>query len=188
MENVTLDKLDFKRLLPIWMQTQKDDASIADSINTAMVDITNRYKMLSKWDRVDSMEESELDSMAYELNITWYRYSASVERKREIVKNARKIHRKLGTKWAMEYVLGIYFDDAKVLEWFDYEGTPGHFKIQTYNTATVDEDAEEFLNILDTIKKFSQVLDEIDVIEASTGEVEYVIAPHTSTTERARVI
>ncbi len=187
MENVTLDKLNFKNLLPSWMQEEKDDASLADSVTLQIPTIAEKISALSKWNRVDEMTAEELDAMAYELNITWYRYSASVERKREIVKNARKVHRKLGTKWALEYILTIYFDDATVLEWFDYGGEEGHFKIQTYNTATVDEDAEEFLRILDTVKKYSQILDTIDVTESSSGVIDHVIIPQMTTTEKAMV-
>lgn len=188
MENVTLDKLDFKSLLPSWMQNEKDDASLADSVTLQIPTIAEKIASLSKWDRVNQMEEDELDAMAYELNITWYRYSASLAKKREIVKNARKIHRKLGTKWALEYILTIYFDDAKVLEWFDYNGVEGHFKVETYNTATVDEDAEDFLRILDSVKKYSQILDAIEVTDTSSGVIDHVIVPHTGTAEKGIII
>ena len=123
------------------------------------------------------MTEEQLDQMAWELNVSWYQHNANVRKKRDIIKNAKTIHRKLGTKWAMEQVLTIYFEESKVLEWYQYDGIPGHFKIQTYNTATVDSDAERFLAILDDVKRYSQVLDDIEVLSSSSMSLEYIIRP-----------
>lgn len=177
MENITLKNCDFLKLLPLWMRKDQTDISLSESINDIVAMITPSIDMLSKWTSIDSMSEKELDEMAWELDISWYQYDADISKKRSIVKNARKIHRKSGTKWAIEQVLTVYFDESKVLEWFEYGGKKGHFKIQTYNTATVDRDAERFLKVLNDVKRFSQILDEIEVLSSSTAEIEYVIRP-----------
>lgn len=179
MENITLANCDFAKLIPLWMREDETDKSLAESINLVSAEYQTKASKLSKWIDLDSMTEEQLDQLAWELNVSWYQYGASINQKREIIKNAKKIHRKLGTKWAMEQVLTVYFDESKVLEWWQYGGTPGHFKIQTYNTATVDEDAERFLAVLDDVKRYSQVLDEIEVLSSSSMEIEYVIRPRT---------
>lgn len=177
MENITLDGSDFSKLMPLWMRTDDTDASLAESIDTVASDYADRIALLKKWINIDSMDESQLDNLAWEMNVSWYQYDATLTEKRDIIKNARKIHRKLGTKWAIEQVLTIYFNTSTVLEWFEYDGTPGHFKIQTINTATVDEDAEKFLAVLDDIKRYSQVLDEIEVLSVGNLSLDYVIRP-----------
>lgn len=172
MQNMTLKNIDFSKLLPLWMREDACDMSLATSISNTIKDVSKKIEVFRN---IDNMEESELDQMAYEYNITWYRYDVSVEKKREIVKSARKIHRKLGTKWAMEQILTIYFEESKVLEWFEYGGEAGHFKISTINNENVDKNAEAFLKILDTVKRFSQHLDEIEVVESSNMTIAYVI-------------
>lgn len=179
MDNISLESCDFKKLLPLWMREDATDASLAEFIDEVVKDLMERTKTMSKWGWTDYMTEEQLDKMAWEQNIVWYKYDASIKQKRDIVKNALKIHRKLGTKWAIEQVLTIYFSDAKILEWFEYGGIPGHFKIRTFNTETVDTDAEKFLKILNEVKRAGQVLDEIEVLSSSSMSVEYVITPRT---------
>ncbi len=177
MENITLANCDFSKLLPLWMREDDTDKSLTESINAVAKDFASRAAGLSKWTDIDNMTEEQLDQMAWELNVSWYQHNANIHKKRDIIKNAKKIHRKLGTKWAMEQVLTIYFEESKVLEWYQYDGTPGHFKIQTYNTATVDSDAERFLAILDDVKRYSQILDDIEVLSSSSMKIDYIIRP-----------
>ena len=175
MENITLQNCDFASLMPLWMRSDCTDVSLAESIDLETNKIVKKFKDLSKWNEIENLDEEKLDEIAWDLNISWYRYDATLEMKRNIIKNARRVHRKLGTKWAMEQVLTCYFDESTVLEWWQYGGEPGHFKIQTINTATVNKDAELFLNILDDVKRYSQVLDKIEVIASGSMNVEYVI-------------
>lgn len=175
MNNITLENCDFLKLLPLWMRVDPTDKSLSESMDDVTVDISKKMAELRKWNDIDNLPENKLDELAWEMNVSWYRYDATIKQKRNIIKNAKRVHRKLGTKWAMEQVLRCYFDDSKVLEWWQYNGVPGHFKIQTVNTATVDKDAKLFLAILDDVKRYSQILDEIEVLSSSNMEVKYVI-------------
>lgn len=179
MNNITINNCDFSKLLPLWMRIDPTDASLASSMDKVTAEISQKIKILSKWDDIDNLPEERLDELAWEMNVSWYRYDATLNQKRTVIKNAKRVHRKLGTKWAMEQVLTCYFDESTILEWWKYDGEPGHFKIQTVNTETVDKDAEMFLAILDDVKRYSQVLDEIEVLSSSSMEVEYIIRTRT---------
>lgn len=180
MENMMLPDCRFENMLPMWMREDSANKSIAEAVNIMVTEYVKKIESLKKWTNIDEMQEEFLDQMAWELNISWYRYDANVVQKRHIIKNAKKIHQKLGTKWAMEQVLSIYFDESTVLEWWQYGGEPGHFKIQTFNTATVNRDAECFLTVLNDVKRYSQVLDNIEIISKSSMEIKYVIKSHIS--------
>lgn len=164
MKNITLNEVKFLQLLPQWMQNDDTDKSIAESLDKNVKDICSRKAVLSKWNdaAIDAMSEKHLDLLAYELNITWYLYDASIERKRKIVKEARHVHWKLGTKWAIEYVLSIYFTSAEVHEWFEYGGEPGHFKVTSKGEELHRNDAT-FVKVLNSVKRFSQHFDEVEV-------------------------
>ena len=49
--------------------------------------------------------------------------------KRQTIKDSVKIHRKLGTKYAVETALGAVYPGTKVKEWFEYGGKPYMFKV-----------------------------------------------------------
>ena len=170
MNNVKLNDVDFAKLLPEWMRDDDVDASLAESTSYYTHDMASSMEVLNKWtdEAIAAMSEKYLDLIAYELNITWYLYDADIDKRREIIKSAKKIHWKIGTKWAIEQVLSIYFTSASVLEWFDYSGTPGHFKISTAYPELYVNDAN-FIKVLNSIKRFSQILDEVSLTNEIQG-------------------
>ena len=170
-----------KLLLPLFMQSDVFDATLCESIDLIVKDMWSCIqRKLRFWDYIDYMSEKQLDECANELSVYWYRYDASLDAKRAIIKDAREVKRKLGTVWAGEEVLKIYFGEANVIEYWNYEGKKKHFKVQTWNSETVNEDAEMFLYVLDKIKRKACVLDYIEVLEKSTNELLYIITPGQS--------
>lgn len=172
MNNIDLKSIDFEDLLPGWMREEDIDASLAESVTSYTHDLAESMPALEKWldTAIEAMSEQYLDLLAEELNVTWYLYDASIEQKRAIIKQARRIHWKIGTKWAIEQVLAIYFTSASVIEWFDYGGESGHFKISTdYPELYVND--EQFIKVLNSVKRFSQILDEVSLANAIEGSV-----------------
>ncbi len=90
---------------------------------------------------IDSLTETWLDVLAYDLHVDWYDYDYPIEIKRKIIKNSIMVHQKLGTKYAVETVLQDVYRTAKVVEWFEYGGRPYTFKV-TVNIGNggLDED------------------------------------------------
>ena len=171
-----------KKLMPLFMRSDQFDVSLCEGIDLLVKDAYGRIlEKLQFWQYFDAMTEEQLDEAAEELKVHWYRYDANVETKRKIIQNAKIIKRKLGTPYAIEEVLQIYFRDAHLIEWWEYGGTRKHFKIQTYNTSTINEDADAFMAVLDKIKRKAIILDYVEVLDYSTNDILYVIVPGTST-------
>ena len=82
----------------------------------------------------------------------------------------------------------IYFRDATLVEWWQYGGARKHFKIQTYNSSTVDEDAGKFIAVLDKIKRKAAVLDYVEVLDYSTNDILYIIVPGESSTDKSILV
>lgn len=171
-----------KKLMPLFMRADQFDVSLCEGIDLLAKDAYGRIlEKLQFWQHFDAMTEEQLDEAAEELKVHWYRYDANVEMKRKIIQNAKVIKRKIGTPYAIEEVLQIYFQDAHLIEWWEYGGTRKHFKIQTYNTSTINEDADAFMAVLDRIKRKATILDYVEVLDYSTNDILYVIVPGTST-------
>lgn len=185
MEDIRLENVDAEELLPGFMREDDTDKSLAESTSNYLQDMAGSMKVLKKWtdDAIDVMSETYLDLIAYELNITWYLYDADIAQKREIIKHARRIHWKLGTVWAIEQVLAIYFTSASVTEWFEYGGTPGHFKISTQYPELYVNDAN-FVKVLNSVKKYSQILDEVS-LSNEIRHTAYAVAGTHSTLRNA---
>lgn len=78
---------------------------------------------------IDSLSETWLDVLAYDLHVDWYDYNYPVELKRKLIRNSVKVHQKLGTRYAVQTVLKDVYNTATIKEWFEYNGAPYTFRI-----------------------------------------------------------
>lgn len=83
------------------------------------------------YSRIDNLEEKLLDILAKDLNVSWYSYDAPLEAKRTIIKRAFFVHKQLGTAGSMRSAFEGVFPNTEIIEWFNYGGTPHHYKIVT---------------------------------------------------------
>ena len=154
-------------LLPAFMRRDELDAALAGILDEFGADLHEITRTYPTWGHIGELGEDELDALADEMAVTWYDRTASVEAKREVLSVARLIQRKLGTKWAVEQVMSIYFPESEVIEWPRYGGTPGHFRIESEYDTTDTSRIKRFLRILGSVKRASQVLDDIVLTERS---------------------
>lgn len=158
------------KLLPGFMRSDAANQCLCDFMNKVTWDLADKIKLLSVWNEIDRLSNDNLDALAWELHITWYDPKASIDVKRQIIKDSDLVYSKMGTKWAVERVAKTYFGESKIIEWFEYGGEPFCFKVETINQKIVSSLAAEFLKMLDIVKRESAHLDIIDV--TIDGELE----------------
>lgn len=111
------------------------------------------------WPETGRLDGAVLDILAEDLGLTWCDRDAAVEVKRAVLARCGQVANRLGTKWAVENVITTYFGEGYVTEWFQYEGLPGHFRVYSTNPSVNNERMEEFLRLLETVKRPSALLD-----------------------------
>lgn len=164
-----LSNLEFVKLLPQFMQNDAAVRGLAAGIDSIVPQLAADLEKLSTWDRIDELSEAELDDLAWELNILWYDTGATIDVKRNIVRDSDQVYKKLGTKWAVERVISTYFGDGYVEEWFQHGGTPGTFRVYSSNPSISDSKLQEFLNILNKVKRASAQLEGVYI--SLTGQM-----------------
>lgn len=169
MAEMKLSNLEFVRLLPAFMREDAAVKGLSAGLDAIIPPLSKSIENLSTWDHIDNLSEDELDSLAWELNILWYDKAASIDAKRDIVKNSDMVYKHLGTKWAVENVINSYFGEGYIREWFEYEGEPGHFRVYSTNPTLTNERLLEFMNLLGKVKRASSILDGIFI--TLTGEM-----------------
>ncbi len=175
-----LKDIESKKLLPFFMRNDEANVRLSRGIDEVIKIFDNYSGNVSTWAAIDRITESELDDLAWELNIAWYEKNATIEEKREIIKNSDMVQRKLGTKWAVENVLRTYFADAYVREWFQYSGVPGHFRIETTDMSVTNENMIQFLRVLENVKRRSTLLDGIFIAIDGGTDIHTGVAHHIS--------
>ena len=120
-----------EKLLPLFMRQEPDDVAAARTLDPLIHEIASKIILCSDWGVIDDLPEEFLDALAWELDIDWFNPKAdkTIEVKRELVKNADEVHRHLGTKAAVESVAKDIWGEGTVEEWFEFNGTPGTFKL-----------------------------------------------------------
>lgn len=108
------------------MKEDKTTIALSEALTEQFQNIDISKTLLTN---IDDLSENILDELAVEKNIFWYENGLALEAKREIIKNADKVFRYLGTPYAMEQALADYFGGSSIKEWFEYDGLPGHFKV-----------------------------------------------------------
>lgn len=129
-----------------------------DYLVTKYIVLNTKY--LRYLERIDTMKESELDLLAEELDVDFYDFDLKIEEKRRLCKIAFETQRIKGTHKAINNILEIFYEKGKILEFVDYGGNPGNFKIQIQGIA--NEDAlKTILERVEYVKKHSQHLEGI---------------------------
>ena len=164
-----LSDIEFVRLLPQFMQNDCSVRGLAAGIDSIVPQFAAEIEKLSTWDSIDKLSEAELDELAWELNILWYDKGATIDVKRNLVRESDKVYKKLGTKWAVENVISTYFGDGYIEEWFQYGGDPGHFRIYSANPTLNESKFVEFLTLLNKVKRASAKLDGVFI--SLTGQM-----------------
>lgn len=160
---MTLQTLDFARLLPQFMRDDLAVQGLAKAMNNIIPGLSKSIGHLTTWDKIDELSDTELDALAWELNILWYDKAANIETKRELILNSDKVYKHLGTKWAVENVVKTYFGEGSIEEWFEYGGEPGHFRVISTNPSLSTSRYSEFINVLSKVKRASSKFDGLNI-------------------------
>lgn len=179
-----IDNLDFKRLLPVWMQEDVIDGALSRAVDELVGELAVHAEALSKWNHLDALTDSELDDLANELDISWYYSNADRETKENVIRNSDLVHAKLGTDYAVNQTIQDYFGSGKVIPWYDYNGQPYHFRIETDQVQKVADNYALFLDILSKVKRASAILDATVIKLESENPVYAGFAYHELTVER----
>lgn len=165
-----LSELQMIKLLPQWMREDETDKALAEATDKLFKEPAKRMATLRTWDQIDNLTDVELDELAWELNIDWYRSDFEIDRKRATIKQAAAIMAKRGTKWAVERLVETAFGVGIVQEWFEYGGQPYFFKVTT--NATLTEDGMQiFLGMIERVKSARSHIDAIETVRRTSHTI-----------------
>ena len=150
--------------LPPVLAADESMAALAASIAQALAKRPEEIRTLSIYSRIDELPEELLDILAYDFKVDWWNADYSVEEKRRTLKSSWEVHRRLGTKAAVEKALSDIYPDSKVEEWFEYEGgQPYHFQVKI-NQPEGKEDAAKRDGVLTRLNYYKNLRSHLDGI------------------------
>ena len=129
MNNEDFYSADFTNSLPPALKNDPDMMALAQTISAQLQTTAAEIRKNIIYARIDELDEATLDVLAYDLHVDWYDYSYPIEVKRRTIRDSIQVHRRLGTKYAVEKALGAVYPGTKVEEWFEYGGDPYKFRV-----------------------------------------------------------
>lgn len=125
-----------------------------------------------------STPSAVLDVLAAELRTPAYDETLPVETKRELVASTLTFYTHLGTPAALEQLISILFAKGSVAEWYNYNGSEYHFKVQIDIAADDVDDAKQaqVQAWVNQYKNQRSILDTIEYYETGAEAVAYTAA------------
>lgn len=119
---------------------------------------------------IDEVDSSVLPFLAEQFHVLGYEgwnLAVTEKQKRELIKSSILLHRKKGTKYAIETVLNSLDILTKVTEWFEYDGDPYLFKVKA---KMIDRgySFDVYEQILGVVNNYKNKRSHIEEIEIST--------------------
>lgn len=127
--NNDIYQIDFTEILPTALQHDPKMIALAKSLTAELLAVSGEMENVLIYSRLDQLPEELVDILAYDMHVDWYSYEDPLAVKRQTVKDSVKVHKRMGTKYAVETAIQAFFPGGTVQEWFEYEGEPHHFQI-----------------------------------------------------------
>ena len=134
-------KFDAQKWIPQFILEDKNGYALAKAIEAGVQKmndiIADGVAIIADF---DSMPEWRLDELAWETNCL-YDYNASIETKRQWIRNAIPLYRLYGTPQAVYQYIGGYFGGTDLEECWQYGGSPFHFRVTVEGEWTPENEA-----------------------------------------------
>lgn len=165
MANDFIGDFDIMKAVPKFILADKNGFAMAKAIEAGLNYLNRKaaeaVKLITD---VDTMPEWRLDELAWEYNIP-YEYTASIDYKRNWIKNVYQLYAMCGTKEGIIQALETANVSAEVAEWPEYGGSPYHFRVKLTQPAGTQQ-VQWAEKIIDEMKPARSVLDRLDYEEA----------------------
>lgn len=172
--NDTLYQIDFTRSLPPTLQNDETMLSLARSIAGELQKNARLSHLNIIYARIDELDERVLDVLAYDLHVDWYDYAYPIEAKRAVIRDSVRVHKRLGTLYAVKTALGSVYPQSEIEEWFDYNGEPFSFRVVLDVTnAKAPAEYFEIKRAVDSYKRLTAHMD--DLIYQCRADIEIAV-------------
>lgn len=143
-----IDDLKIKDILPSSLEDEKILA-ISDGVDRVLNRINKKIDKCYIYKNLENTYSEVVDEMFWEWHVDYYSEDLTLDKKIKLIRNSYVNHLRKGTPWAVENMLNDILDGYQLLEWFEYDGEPYHFKVVT------DKEFES----VETIKKVNKIID-----------------------------
>lgn len=154
--------IDYTDVFPEALKKDEKMLSLAKAITNQLLQVSGETDTVLIYARIDELPEALVDILAYDLHVDWYDYSYPLDVKRNILKQSVRVHKKMGTKYAVEKALGAIWPESEIEEWFEYGAEPHHFHVVCdVSRESIAASYSEIVNAVKMYKRLSSHMDDV---------------------------
>lgn len=161
MTNIT--NVSLLQILPPNLRHDTNVRASAAAFDKEFREVSGLLNLLLLYSNLDMLPEKIIDELAWQEHVDFYDQALPIEKKRELVRQAKATHRHKGTPWAVDQVVSTAFDDAVVSEWFEYGGSPYHFRVTTTDRVTDERKLAGIVRAINSVKNTRSHLESITI-------------------------
>lgn len=174
--NSTIETMDLTRLLPPTLKQDPKMIALSEIIARELQKTNAEIRKTIIYARIDELDEETLDVLGYDLHVDWYDYGYPIEAKRAVIKDSVRVHKRLGTLYAVRTALGSVYPESEIEEWFDYSGRPHTFRVVL--DVTQSKAPAEYFSIKKAVESYKRLSAQMESLIYQC-RVEIQIAPRT---------
>lgn len=158
------------QLLPDSLKRDPDAIAAAESLSsrTLFKKDMNELLVLFEPDSLAERDKALLDYLFQQEHVDLSSLDLDAKTQAELIYMSPAIHMKKGTSWAVQQVVSTVFANAKVVEWFDYDGDPYKFKVQIETDTVQKGDISRLHSVVNTAKNLRSSMDTAEIIVANS--------------------
>lgn len=166
-----LDNLSLLDLQTSYMSKDTSVIAMCKASESAFRKLAKESLLPFIYGRIDELEDDMLDELAWQFHVDFYSVDLPLNVKRSLIKNAKKIHKEKGTPAAVETLLSSLFGNAKLKEWFEYDGEPFMFKVAVEVENDINMLIDKFEESINTVKNTRSHLERIEIYSVSRSKL-----------------
>ena len=112
MNDNDLYSVDFTRSLPPPLKNDPEMNALGRVIAEQLQITARQIPKNIIYARIDELDEQTLDILAYDLHVDWYDYGHPIAAKRAVIKDSVRVHKRLGTLYAVKTALGSVYPES----------------------------------------------------------------------------
>lgn len=169
--------MSLRDIIPPSIASDPQTQAMIDAIDPELQSVSFDMREALIYSRIDTLAEPVVDLLAWQFHVDFYEpMGLDLETKRRLVKTAILIHKRKGTKWAVQELCDIAFGVTTVEPWYEYDGEPYHFRITTAAVLYSQEAWEKFFRALIETKSERDWLDAVRIEHKREMPVYYGMA------------
>ncbi|WP_312117968.1 phage tail protein I [Brevibacillus reuszeri] len=167
---INLFDISLLDIMPDSLKQDPDMVAMAKAFTPEIQTLSQETLLCLLESQIEHVSSDLIDHLAYERHVDFYDAELPLEVRRLLVKNSLAWHRHKGTPWAVEQLVSTVFQNSVVREWFEYEGLPHHFRIETEQLEFRTGELAKFRRLIESVKRKSSWLDDI-VFKIKAGTI-----------------